>query len=184
MRLVTIFLLALTLAVPAVAGELGGVELPDSRQISGQTLTLNGMALRKKLMFKVYVAGLYLPQKTSDAPAVLAKDAPRHLDMVFVRNVSKDQICDAWYEGLEANTPNASAELRKQFDTLCSFMADVGDGDAYGFTYVPGTGTTVTVQGQKKGTIEGKAFADALFASWIGPHPGPGEDFRDDLMGG
>jgi len=33
------------------------------------------------------------------------------------------------------------------------------------------------------GDIAGKGFADALWACWIGPHPGPGESFRDALMG-
>jgi hypothetical protein len=34
-----------------------------------------------------------------------------------------------------------------------------------------------------KGTIAGKDFADALFKAWIGPKPGPGEGFKNDLMG-
>ena len=28
-----------------------------------------------------------------------------------------------------------------------------------------------------------KEFADALFKSWIGPKPGPGEGFKKNLMG-
>ena len=30
---------------------------------------------------------------------------------------------------------------------------------------------------------QGKTFADALFACWIGPEPGPGEGFKEDLLG-
>ena len=33
-------------------------------------------------------------------------------------------------------------------------------------------------------TFAGKPFADALFKSWIGPKPGPGEGFKRDLLGG
>lgn len=171
-------------AAPAVAGELAGVEMPDTVTVAEDELVLNGMALRSKFFVKVYVAGLYLPSKTSSADAVLAADEPRHLRMEFVRKVGKDDICEAWYEGLEANTPDASSDVKKQFDDLCSWMADVGSGDSYEFTYVPGTGTTVRVKGEDRGTIPGKAFADALYASWIGPSPGPGEGFKDDLMGG
>lgn len=183
MRALLVGVLTLTLATPVAAGELAGVTLPDSAQVDDQELVLNGMALRKKLFIKVYVAGLYLPKKMSDASAVLSGDTARHLKMEFVRGVGKDKMCDAWYEGLEANTENPSAELRGKFDRLCEWMIDVEEGGTFAFTYLPGEGTTVEVDGEARGSLEGKDFADALFASWIGPNPGPGEDFREDLMG-
>lgn len=171
-------------AAPAAAGKLAGVEMPDTVTVGGEELVLNGMALRSKLIFKVYVAGLYLPAESSSAEKVLADDTTRHLKMQFVRTVDREAICDAWMEGLEANTPDASSELEGQFETLCSWMEEVDSGESYEFTYVPDTGTTVRVKGEDKGTLEGKPFADALFASWIGPDPGPGEGFKNDLMGG
>ena len=103
--------------------------------------------------------------------------------MHFVYDVDKGKICDAWKESLEANVPDASAELEKDFDTLCGWMEDLADGEAMTYTYVPGTGTTVSVKGQDKGTIEGKAFADALFASWIGEHPAT-KNLKKGLLGG
>lgn len=171
-------------AAPAAAGELAGVGMPDTATAGGQDLVLNGMGLRSKYFFKVYVAGLYLPEKTTSADAVLGADAPRQLVMHFVRSVDKGAICEGWTEGLEANTPSASAELKAQFDTLCSYMEDVKDGDAYTFTYLPGEGTQVELKGASKGTIPGKEFADALFRCWIGAKPGPGETFKKNLLGG
>jgi hypothetical protein len=50
-------------------------------------------------------------------------------------------------------------------------------------TYVPGTGTTVTVNGKVKGTLPGKAVNDAIVATWIGPDPGPGGDFKKAVLG-
>ena len=85
--------------------------------------------------------------------------------------------------GLEANRPDASAAVHGQFETLCEWMTDVDGGDQFVFTYTPDEGTTVEVLGEKKGTLPGKDFADALFCSWIGPHPGPGEAFKEDLLG-
>ena len=171
-------------AVPAYAGSLGGVSLPDTVAVEGDRLVLNGMALRKKFFIKVYVAGLYLPTQQTDASKVLASDTPRRTVLHFLYGVDKEQICEAWTEGLANNTPNPSAALERDFETLCGWMEDVDKGERLVFTYVPGEGTTVEVQGEVRGTIDGKAFADALFASWIGPNPGPGEDFREDLMGG
>lgn len=176
-------LLVLCLATPpASAGELAGVKMADSVDVGGHQLVLNGMGLRTKLIFKVYVAGLYLPAKQSDAAAILAADAPRHVVMEFVRSVDKGKICDGWKEGLEANTPGASAEVKKQFDTLCSWLQDVKSGDQYVYTYIPGQGTEVSLKGTSLGTLEGKEFADALFSCWLGKEP-PGEDFKKGLLG-
>jgi hypothetical protein len=177
--LVLVFLFA----APVLAGTLAGITLPDSLDIDGQTLVLNGMALRKKVIFKVYVAGLYLPAKEKNSETILAADQPRCTVMHFVRSVAAGKINEAWYDGLKANTPNHSPELKMQFDTLATLMEDLKDGDKLVFTYRPGAGTEVKVKGKIKGTLGDKAFADALFSCWIGVKPGPGEGFKKGLLG-
>lgn len=165
--------------VPTVAG----VTLPATADVGGKTLVLNGVALRKKVIVKVYVAGLYLPANSSDGAAILAADEPRRLVMQFVRDVDAGKMCDAWGESLKNNTPGASDELKTQFTQLCGWMEDLKKGDVMAFTYDPAVGTMVEVKGQGKGTVPGKEFADALFKSWIGPKPGPGDGFKKDLLG-
>lgn len=179
-------LLALAVAlVPAPAADttFNGVTLPATVQAGGQNLVLNGVALRKKAVFKVYVAGLYLPSKSSSANQILAADQARHVVMEFLRDVDKGKMCEAWDEALKNNSPDASEQLRQEFTTLCGWMEDIKKGEQFAFTYVPGTGTTVFVRGAPKGTIEGKAFADALWKAWIGPKPGPGEGFKRGMLG-
>lgn len=178
-----LLVLLLTPALPARAAELAGVTMDDQITVDGQTLVLNGQGLRKKFFIKVYVAGLYLPAKQTAAEAVLSADTPRRMVMEFVRKVTKTQLCDGWKEGLEANTAQPSSAVTADFDRLCGWMTDVKDDDQLVFTYLPGGGTTVEVQGETRGTIPGKDFADALFACWIGPEP-PGEDFKTGLLGG
>jgi hypothetical protein len=184
MRILHATVLSLLLALPAAAGTLAGVTLPDRAEVKGQNLVLNGMGLRKKLVIKVYVGGLYLTQKEKNAAKVLAADEPRRMVMHFIYDVSKDQMCDAWEEGLEQNTPNASAEIKKAFTTLCGWMDGVGKGQRLVLTYLPGEGTTVEVGGKTKGTLPGKAVADAILATWIGPDPAPGADFKKAVLGG
>jgi hypothetical protein len=162
---------------------LNGVTLPEAIEVAGHRLVLNGMALRKKLVFKVYVAGLYLVQPDSTADAILAADEPRRIVLHFLRSVDKEKMCGAWNESLTNNTPGASRELEAKFKTLCEYMEDIDKGQQFIFTYLPDSGTAVEVKGTIKGTIEGKEFADALFKSWIGPRPGPGEDFKQKLLG-
>jgi len=176
-------LLSLSLALPATAATFADVTMPDSVQVGDQTLVLNGMGLREKFFIDVYVAGLYLPEKQTSGATILSSDTPRRTVMHFVFNVDKGKICDAWDESLEANVPTASDALKKDFETLCSWMEDLSKGEDMVFTYVPGTGTEVEVKGQTKGTIEGKEFADAIFASWIGEHPAT-KKLKKGLLGG
>ena len=183
-----LLLTTLVLSAPAVAPAdstrtMNGVTVPVAIEVAGHRLTLNGMALRKKVIFKVYVATLYVATPSHDAAAILAEDAPRRMEMHFIRNVDKGKICDAWNEGLDRNTPNPSAELRQDFVQLCDYMGDIKDGQSFVFTYVPGEGTKVVVAGTDKGTIQGKEFADAILNTWIGPDPGPGDGFKKKILG-
>ena len=63
-------LLALLLALPASAGQLEGVRLPDQVSVSGRNLVLNGVGVREAAVFmvNVYVAGLY-PRPSRRIPA-------------------------------------------------------------------------------------------------------------------
>ena len=175
------FVLAATL--PASAATLAGVTLDDHTAVNNQQLVLNGMGLRKKFIVKVYVGGLYLPAKQSSAATVIATDASRRMVFHFLYSVSKSQMADAWEEGLEDNTPNASPEVKTAFKTLQSWMEDIPKGNKLVVTYVPGIGTTVEVNGKNKGTLGGKATADAILNTWIGPDPAPGADFKKAVLG-
>lgn len=172
--------LMLPLAVPAK--DLAGVSMKDKVKVGDKDLVLNGQGLRKKSIIKVYVAGLYLEKKNSSAAAIIKEDGYRRLVMEMKRKVGKDKISGGWSDGLANNTPNASAQVKKDFTKLNSWMEDLKKGDRLVFTYVPGTGTEVKVKGKVKGTIAGKDFADALFRCWIGDKP-PGEAFKNGLLG-
>jgi len=176
--------LSLVIAVGAAeAKNVAGVNVPDSVNVNNQTLVLNGASIRKKLFIKVYVGGLYLASKQSDPVAITAADSPRRMLLHFLYGVSKSQISEAWEEGLRDNTPDASAEVKANFAKLVSWMEPIDKGKQLVFTYVPGSGTIVEVNGVAKGTLPGKATADAILATWIGPKPGPGNDFKKEVLG-
>lgn len=179
-------LAAAPLPSPADTGRTkNGVTMPETIDIEGKTLHLNGMALRKKFIIKVYVAGLYLSAKSANPQEILDADAPRQMLMHFISgHGTKSKICGAWNDGLEDNTPGASAELKQQFTDLCGMMVDIKDGESLVITYMPETGTRVEIAGTERGVIAGKAFADALLRCWIGPKPGPGDGFKKDVLGG
>ncbi len=190
MRKFPVACLALTLSLaalpgsPAHAATVAGVNVPDKADADGTALVLNGVGLRTKLFIKVYVGALYLPAKEGNAAKVLAADTARETLFHFLYSVSKKQMCDAWEEGLEQNTPNAGPQVNKDFKTLCDWMEDIPKGNKMSLVYVPGKGTTLTVNGKVKGTLPGKATSDAIVATWIGSDPGPGADFKKAVLGG
>lgn len=175
--------LVMMAAEPALAASLSGVELSDTATVSGSPLVLNGLGARKKYLFTIYVGGLYLPAKTTSSHKAINDDVAKRLVMHFVYSggVTKQQLVDTYNEGL-AKQGNAAA-LKGAYDSLFGMLSDVGTGDQIVFDYAPGTGTTVSVKGAKKGTIAGKAFMVSLFTVYLGSSP-PTSGLKSGMMGG
>lgn len=172
-------------ALPVEAATLAGVTFPNTVDVGGHTLVLNGLGLRTKWFFKIYVGGLYLPHKTGSPAAILHSNEPREMLSHFLWGVSKHDVCTAWKDGLKDNVPNASHEVHRNFTKLCSWMERLPKGGSMRLTYLPGRGTRVEVNGTLKGTLPGKATADAILSVWIGPDPGPDSgQFKSGLLGG
>ena len=106
MRRIAIFLLSLAITAGASAADLAGVSVPDSAQVAGANLVLNGVGLRKKFFVKIYVGGLYLPQKSSDADAIVGSATSDRILMHMIYEVSKEQFADAWHDDFKANNPD------------------------------------------------------------------------------
>jgi hypothetical protein len=177
---VLLFLGASTFSLHAAT--LAGVTLPDTQQVAGKTLVLNGMGIRTKYMVKVYVGGLYLEQKSSDAAAIIKADAPKQIVMKFLHGASKSQMTDAFDDGFKDNAPDALKTMKPEIDQLLGGLDAVKTGDTMVFTYVPGTGSTMSINGQNKVTIADPAFAPVLFSVWLGPKP-PNADLKKGMLG-
>ena len=169
-------------AIALYAASLAGVTLPDSQQVAGKSLVLNGLGLRTKMFVKVYVAGLYLEQKSSDAGAIMKSDSPKRIVMHFVYHPSKSQMVDAFQEGFEGNSPDALKTMKPDIDKLNAALQDLNAGDEMVFTYVPGTGTTLAINGKDKATMAGLPFEQALLSVWLGPKP-PTADLKKGMLG-
>ncbi len=175
--------LALVVATPALARKVAGVEFPDSIDVGGQKLALNGAGIRKKFIIKVYAGGLYLTQPSHDAAAIVAEDAPKRVRMVFLRGVSKSQIMNAYREGFEKNSAGPGLkDLLAKLDQIAPAIPNLKEGAEMFVTYVPGEGTTVAAAGGGTATVPGKEFADALFRNWLGRAPAD-EDLKAAMLG-
>jgi hypothetical protein len=167
--------LAVVLALPVFAAELAGVTMTGKMETGGKSLSLVGLGVRTKTIFavKVYVAGLYLEAPSKDAATVISSDQPKALVMEFVYpEVSGPQLQDAWKEGFAANTPQAEADLKARMDKFTGlFTSPVKKGEKVVLSYLPGTGTAISIAGKEAALIPGADFASALFAIWFGDHP-------------
>jgi hypothetical protein len=167
--------------------ELEGVKFEPTAQVGNTALQLNGTGLRKRAFFKVYVAGLYTPQKATSAPALLAQKGPRRMVIAMLRNVDADSFSGALNDGLRANLSEQQlVGFKAQIDALNANLKAVGEakkGDVIHFEFTPEAGTRVVVNGQAKGTaIPGEDFFAAVLRIWIGDKPVDG-DLKKGLVG-
>src|SRR5688500_7634465 len=117
-----LFALLFATLITADAGELAGVKMPDSVTVGGQPLVLNGLGLREKFFIDVYVGGLYLKAKTTDAKKAIDADEPKRIVMHFIySDVPKDKVNET-FDGGFAGVAGSSA-YQDKIDQLKSWMA-------------------------------------------------------------
>ncbi|MGF1611089.1 MAG: chalcone isomerase family protein [Kiloniellales bacterium] len=172
-------------AAPSLGAECIGVQVPDSVKVGNEELVLNGLGIRKATVFnvKVYVAGLYLPEKSGDGEKIIGSNKPWELALHFVHDVDASDIQDAFDEGFEKAAGDSLSALSTRIDALKAQMIDFAEGHVLSYAYNPATGTVVDVNGKSGAPIEGADFAAALLKISIGPEP-PNEDLKTGLLGG
>ena len=175
-----LLILGVSFASPAV--EVAGVAVPETATVEGKTLKLNGAGLRKKMMFKVYVAALYVETPSKDASTLISSSEVKSMRLSILRSLKGAQVTEAISEGFERNSKDQLPKLKARLDKLNTMIPDVKEGDEIAFTWVPEKGVQVLVRGTERGTIEGRDFADALFSVWLGPNPVQ-EDLKAALLG-
>jgi hypothetical protein len=153
------------------ARELAGVRVPDSLTLEGRRVSLAHMELKEKLFFKVYIWSLYLEQVSPRESEVISANCVKRLQFRFLRTVRRDQLVDAFREGLASNPALRGGPLEKNLEQLLDSLRDVPEGGELVLTYVPGGGLHVDGEASHGITIPGKPFADALFVSWLQTHP-------------
>ena len=177
-----IILLVAVLSLPALAGEFHGVKMADSINVDGTTLNLNGQGLRKKFVFKVYVAGLYVEKKSKSGDEILAADAARRVDMKMLRELDKKAIVEAIKGGFEKNAGDKLPALKDRLEKFIAKIPDLKEGETLSVVYVPSKGTRIEGLKGEAYNAEGKDFADALFSVWVGKNP-VDEELKKGMLG-
>jgi hypothetical protein len=174
MSLRLIAALALLLSpVMTSAKEVAGVALPETVMLGTQPLVLNGAGIRSKFFIKVYVGALYLPARARDAEAVLRHTGPVAMHMHFLYSeVTQEKLVNAWNEGFAANLDTAARErLKPRIERFNGLFRNVRKGEVIRLDYQPGSGTTVSINDETRGVIEGEDFMQAWLRIWLGKEP-------------
>src|SRR5665647_2819462 len=109
------------------AAEVAGVKLADSIHLGRRDLVLNGAGLRTKFFFKVYVAALYLGEKTHVAEVALNQSGEKRVALHILRELSDEQMLHSFNEVMVANHTAAEMQaLEPQLKELTAIFHVVG----------------------------------------------------------
>lgn len=176
---------AMSVGSPATAATCGSVTFADTAHVGGSSLVLNGLGIRTATIFnvEVYVAGLYIPERSVDAEAIIASNEPWRLMLKFVHDAEAPDIRDAFQQGFERVTGGNLAPLKDRMDRLDQQIVAIKEGEYLSFTYSPATASLTIDLNGRSGTIEGADFADAILSMSLGPNP-PNPSLKAGLLGG
>ncbi|MBI5438675.1 MAG: chalcone isomerase family protein [Nitrosomonadales bacterium] len=184
-KLTTLFLLCLT--AQAFALEVAGVKLADSVRFGSRDLQLNGVGVRSKLFFDLYIAALYLPGKITSGAAVLADGGEKRMALHLLVDIGAERLLSGLNNAIAANhTPAEMSALDapfKEFSAIFHAIGEMKKGDVITLDYLPGSGTQVGLNGAVKGTVGGAPFNSALLKAWLGDKPAQ-VDLKQKLLGG
>jgi hypothetical protein len=186
--LVLLFATLLSTTVFSATHEINGIKLDDTATVAGTTLRLNGAGTRYKVVFKVYVAGLYLAEKADTPEKVIDQPGPKRMSVTMLRDIDAAELGKLLTRGMQDNAPKSSMSKLipglLRMGQLFSDQKKMVAGDNFMIDWVPGKGTVVTV----KGVVQGEPFKEpeffsALMSIWLGNIPA---DFKlkEALLGG
>lgn len=186
MKMFCVVLLLSSFSVFSQAKSVADIEFDDSVKITeaSNELMLNGLAVRYKFFFKIYVAALYVEQVSQDAADVIRTDGHKRMHMHFLYDeVPQKKLVNGWLDGFEDNLSNDEYKLLKpRIDQFNQMFETVHKNDVIMLDYIPRQGTRVKIKGNVKGFVKGKDFNQALLKIWIGDSPVT-EDVKAGLLG-
>lgn len=151
-------------------------------------LKLLGSGLRKKMVFKVYVAVLYADSAAvlgdDPAQAVCQQDIARRMVIVVKRDLDASRIADAIARGFIENVWKAPPDslLAEELERYIAFFGgELKEGQRLDVTYLPGHGMFTSVSGEPRPLVTEPRLAHGIWSIWLGKTP-ISEDLRARLV--
>ena len=185
-RLLLIPLLCVSLG--ASAARIGGESFDELIRLADTDLVLNGVGLRAVLMFKGYVAGLYLVHKGRTTEQVLAVKGAKRVQLKMLVDVEAKEFVKAIDVGMRRNSTEAEQLAMKdriaQFDRNIGLIGAVKKGDVINLDFIPAKGLVLTLNGKPRGEpIPGEDLYAGVLKIFIGELP-VDKKLKAGLLGG
>ena len=178
MSLITCFLF---IVFSSEAAELHGKTFNDRIELHNTVFALKGLGVKSYLFVKVFVAGFYIEENLKTQDALV--DVPKRLEVVYFYKIPGAKLAAETRRRIMLNTNQQEfSEIKDRVNLMNSYFVDLKPGDRYALTYIPNKGTYFTYNEKLIGKIEGKDFAKALFAVWIGKEP-ISQSLKESLLG-
>lgn len=176
-----IFIGCLSLTSSAETAELYGKKFGDKIEIYNTIFALKGLGFNSYLFVKVFVAGFYVEENSKNQDAL--KDIPKRLEVAYFYKIPGSKLAAETSRRIKLNTNQREFnQIKDRVNKMNSYFVDLKPGDRYALTYIPLEGTYFTYNEKLVGKIEGKDFAKALFAVWIGTQP-ISQSLKESLLG-
>jgi hypothetical protein len=147
--------------------------MPETLEMQGQKLMLNGAGTRKKAFISLYKAGLYLLQTGQDAAAIIAADEAMSIRISIVSGlISSKKMSKAMADGFNKSTAGNTKPIESEIAAFQGgFSDEINKQDVFDLVYQPGTGVEVIKNGESKVVVAGLPFKQALFGIWLSEDP-------------
>ena len=170
-------LFLLVAVTPTQALEVGGKIFPDTLDSGTEMLMINGGGIRKKMIIKVYSAGLYLKKKSDNASSIVLADVPMAIRLHIISGmVTPEKMEKSTRKGFDksrhALAGLLTTSIDKEIDQFVSLFKDgIDKDDVYDLIYTPDVGVKAYKNRQLKSTVKGLDFKRALFGIWLSDEP-------------
>lgn len=164
-----------------------GVRYEATASVGSSPVVLNGAGTRHRAMFKVYTAGLYLPAKTQSPEAAVTQPGAKRIHVSMLRNIDASELGRLFTRGMQDNAPREefakSLPGTVRMGEIFAAKKRLATGETFTVDYVPGSGTTVRVNGKVMGElIPEPEFFQSLLRIWLGKSPAD-PLLKDALLG-
>ena len=130
---------------------VSGVSLPDKLGFGGNLRYLNGAGYREKYFMRIYVAGLYTKEKSSNAKAIIDADKPMSIRLQIISAMLTNETMVRYIrEGFYRSTNGNIDPIKVEIDLICEVFSSEPSkvGDVYDIHYTPGIGITCSKNGK------------------------------------
>ena len=157
----------------STSGEHHSIDVHDALNLSGTTV-------KKRFFFSVYRLSHFMKKpnvnfasKDALITFILNADTQQRLELVFLRDVTREQIEEALMQGIEQNNVGSDlSKIKEDIERLSAgFQDEVEKHSTLTLSRAPSDKLSVFFNDALVVETENKALADALWSIWFGKDP-------------